>query len=103
MSAIGMRNEAITGSSHFSIARCEKDQTGPCHCFYVVVCRMVETEDCVGPGIVTLCGPGHHRMDFCSQAGTQEPTHLDFLCENGSLLIKDEIQIQKEVCHVSAC
>ena len=39
---------------------------------YVDVSRMVESEDCVGPGIVTLCGPGHHRMDFCSQAGQTE-------------------------------
>ena len=38
-------------------------------------CRMTETEDCVGPGVVTLCGPGHQRMDFCSQAGTQELSH----------------------------
>ena len=42
----------------------------PCHS--VVLSRMVAMEDCVGPGIVTLCGPGHHRMEFCSQGNRNQ-------------------------------
>ena len=48
----------------------------------VDVRRTVEMEDCAGPGIVTLCGPGQHRMEFCSQAGTQKPTQPDIWVGN---------------------
>ena len=41
-------------------------------CQSLDVSRMVAMDDCVVPGIVTLCGPGHHRMEFCSQANRNQ-------------------------------
>ena len=69
----------------------------------VDVSRMVESEDCVGPGIVTLCGPGHHRMDFCSQERETE-TNTSWplvMFENRSLLLRLQISHSIAKLHIS--